>query len=452
MTQPTAAPSGGGNGPQEADRLREMLRNRAYLRGLAFSALIGIPVSLIAFWFLVLLQELEKGVWQGLPQELGLSSPPWWWSLPAALLSGVIVGAVVSRLPGKGGHVPAGGLHAGGASAAALPGVVLAALGSLPLGAVLGPEAPLIALGGGLAVLLAMLVRVRVTEQSSALLGAAGSAAAISALFGNPVIGAILLIEVAGVGGPQLFAVLLPALLSSGIGALVFTGFGRWTGLKAGSLSLDLPHTPPLEAGDVLWSVLMAAAIGAVLHWAPVVGRRTAAFVAGRPFSRTVLCAVTAGCFPALYALSTGRSPAEAALSGQGALTELAGNPQAWSAGALVAVLAFKTAGYAVCLGALRGGPVFPSLFLGAAAGVLCAPLPGLGTVTGMAVGMAAASATMLKLPLSSVVLVTLIVEDREALPVIVLAVVVAFVTTELMPRTLRGTRGAGGTRFTRAG
>ena len=51
-------------------------------------------------------------------------------------------------------------------------------------------------------------------------------------IFGNPLVAAVLLMEVAGVGGPQLFAVMLPALLSSGVGAIVFTGFGRWTGLK----------------------------------------------------------------------------------------------------------------------------------------------------------------------------------------------------------------------------
>lgn len=454
MTQPTGGdvPSGIGPRPQEADRLREMLRNRAYLRGLVFSALIGIPVSLAAFGFLVLLDEMEKGLWQELPRELGLDAPPWWWPLPLALVSGLVVGAVVSRLPGRGGHVPADGLQPGGASAVALPGVLLAALGSLPLGAVLGPEAPLIALGGGLALLLARLVGVPVTEQSSSLLGAAGAAAAISAIFGNPLIGAILLMEVVGVGGPQLFAVMLPALLASGVGALVFTGFGRWTGLEVPSLGLDLPSAPRLEAGDVIWAVLLALIIGAVLHWAPVAGHRVAAFVAVRPFSRTVLCAVAAGCCPALYALSTGRSPAEAALSGQVSLTELAGDPHAWGAGALVAVLVFKSVGYAVCLGCLRGGPVFPSLFLGAAAGVLCAPLPGLGTVTGMAAGMAAAAAAMLKLPVSCVVLVALIVGDRETIPVIVLAAVVAFVTTQLMPPEPPRPRPARGARFTPAG
>lgn len=102
-------------------------------------------------------------------------------------------------------------------------------MASLPLGATLGPEAPLIALGGGLALLFAWLARAPVTQQSTALLGAAGAAAALPSIFGNPLVGAVILIEMAGVGGPRLFAATLPALLSSGIGSLVFTGFGRWT-------------------------------------------------------------------------------------------------------------------------------------------------------------------------------------------------------------------------------
>ncbi|OKJ21632.1 hypothetical protein AMK21_09285 [Streptomyces sp. CB00316] len=54
----------------------------------------------------------------------------------------------------------------------------------------------------------------------------------------------------AGVGGPRLFVVMLPALLSSGVGAVVFTGFGRWTGLETGSLSVSFPTAPPrLDAG-----------------------------------------------------------------------------------------------------------------------------------------------------------------------------------------------------------
>ncbi|MFD7482901.1 MULTISPECIES: chloride channel protein [unclassified Streptomyces] len=410
-----------------------MLRQPAYRRTLLFCGLIGIPVSLVAFWFLVLLHELERLIWVDWPHRLGWSNPPWWWPLPPALVSGAVVALVVLRFPGRGGHVPAGGLQPGGASKAAVPGVVLAALASLPLGAVLGPEAPLIALGGGLALMFRDLVRVPVTEANTELLGAAGAASAISVIFGSPLVAAVLLMEVSGVGGPQLFAVMLPVLLAGGIGAIVFTGFGHWTGLKTGSLEIGLPAPSVLDAGDVVWSVLMAVVIGAAIHWIIVGGRIAARLVVARPLRNTVLCALGAAVCAALYAVLTGRSPSDVALSGQSMLGQLATDPHAWSVGSLVAVLVFKSVAYALCLGSLRGGPVFPALFLGGATGALLAPLPGLGVVPGVAAGMAASSAAALRLPVSCVVLVVLMVGNSGTVPVIVLAAVVSFVTTELL-------------------
>ncbi|CAL9336386.1 chloride channel protein [Streptomyces levis] len=426
---------GGGTQPEEAERLRELLRSPAYRKALVFSALIGVPVSLAAFWFLAGLHELEHQLWDELPAQLGWDSPPWWWPLPLLTLAGLAVGLVVRHLRGAGGHVPAAGLHAPGMVPAALPGVILAALASLPLGATLGPEAPLIALGGGLALLFAHLARAPVNPQSAALLGAAGAAAALPAIFGSPLVGAVILIEVAGVGGPQLFAVMLPALLSSGIGSLVFTGFGRWTGLSTGNLSVDLGVSAPrLDTGDVVWSVLMAVGIAFALHFVLDAGRLTAAFVARRPVVHTAVCALAAGGCAAVYALTTDRTPADVASSGEATLGRLAENPHAWSVGALVAVLLCKAAAYALCLGSLRGGPIFPSLFLGAALGVLLAPLPGLGIVPGMAAGMAAASAATLRLPVSSVVLVVLVLGDTGMTPVVILAAVASFVTVQLLP------------------
>ncbi|MDQ0939922.1 chloride channel protein [Streptomyces sp. V1I1] len=437
MTEPSPQPakSDGGTQPDEADRLRAMLRSPGYLKTLVFCALIGIPVSFAAFWFLVALRELERLMWADLPQALDWNTPPWWWPLPLLLVAGIVVGLVVTHLPGAGGHIPAAGLQPGGATARALPGVILAAVASLPLGATLGPEAPLIALGGGLALLFRDLARRPVTPTTTALLGAAGAASALAAIFGNPLVAAVLLMEVAGVGGPQLFAVMLPALLSSGVGSLVFTGFGNWTGLSTGGLSLKpgapIPH---LDTGDVVWSVLMAVAIGAAVHLVQVGGRRVAAFVPTRTVVHTAVCALAAGACAAVYTLVTDRSPADVASSGQATLTKLAADPHAWGIGALIAVLLCKGAAYALCLGSLRGGPIFPSLFLGGAVGVLLAPLPGLGVVPGLAAGMAAAAASALRLPVSSVVLVVLMLGSVAMTPVVILAAVVAFVTAELLP------------------
>ncbi|MER5930883.1 chloride channel protein [Streptomyces sp. NPDC002054] len=437
MTEPSPRPvhATTGGQPEEADRLRDILRAPGYLKVLALASLIGIPVSLIAFWFLVALHKLEHLLWDSLPQGLGWEAPPWWWPLPLLLIAGIAVGLVAAHLPGAGGHIPAYGLHSGGSSSAVLPGVVIAATASLPFGAVLGPEAPLIALGAGLALLFRDLTQMPATAQTTVLLTAAGAAAAIAAIFGNPLIAAVLLIEVAGVGGPRLFSVMLPALLSSGIGALVFTGFGRWTGLETGSLALKLPGPlPHLDVGDVLWTVPIALVLALFLHPLMATGGRAAGYISGRVLPRTVLCALGAAACIALYALVTGRSPTEAALSGRAALGELAADPHAWGVGALIAVLLAKGAAYALCLGSLRGGQVFPALFLGAAAGVLLAPLPGLGVVPAMAAGMAAATASTMRLPVSSALLVVLLLGSTAMMPVVILAAVTAFVTTELLP------------------
>ena len=50
----------------------------------------------------------------------------------------------------------------------------------------LGPEAPLIAIGSGLGVLAVHLVKRDAPAQASAVIGAAGSFAAISTLLGSP--------------------------------------------------------------------------------------------------------------------------------------------------------------------------------------------------------------------------------------------------------------------------
>jgi len=97
-------------------------------------------------------------------------------------------------------------------------------------------------------------------------------------------------------------------------------------------------------------------------------------------------------------------------------------------------VLAFKGLAYSLSLGSLRGGPVFPALFLGGAAGVLLAPLPGLGLVPAMAVGMASTVTAALRLPVSSVILVVLLLGNVDTVALVVLAAVVSFVVTQRMP------------------
>ncbi len=268
------------------------------LRGLlVLAAIIGVPISAVAYGFLALVAKLQQWVFTDLPKGLGFHGTPLWWPLPPLALAGLLVALTLRHLPGTGGHSPADGLQASGPppGAADLPGVALAALATLSLGAVLGPEAPLIALGGGLGACAVRLARKDAPPQVITMVAAAGSFTAISTLFGSPLLGAFLLMEAAGISGATLELVLVPGLLASGIGSLIFIGLDNWTGLGTFSLSIPgLPHVGTLTGADFGWALVIgvaAALVGAgikrlALALRPHVEYRILATVAGRPGRR----------------------------------------------------------------------------------------------------------------------------------------------------------------------
>src|SRR5215469_9506040 len=241
--QGTPAPGAAGQPASPPDRQdpMAMLRSRAYIALLVFAAILGVPISAAAYGFLALVNYLQEELFTHLPHGLGFATAPAWWPLPILVIGGVLTGLAIRYLPGNGGPSPAGGfaMHPP-PTPVQLPGVLCAALATLAFGAVLGPELPLIALGGGLGVLATKAVRRRqLPAQAVRLFGVTGSFAAISTLLGSPITGAFLLMEASGLGGPTLSLVLLPGLLASGVGALIFIGLGSVTGL--GTFALAVP-------------------------------------------------------------------------------------------------------------------------------------------------------------------------------------------------------------------
>jgi hypothetical protein len=94
-------------------------------------------------------------------------------------------------------------------------------------------------------------------------------------------------------------------------------------------------------------------------------------------------------------------------------------------------VMVCKGLAYGISLGNFRGGPVFPAMFIGAAGGVAMSHLPGLPLVAGVAMGIGALSVVMLTLPLTSVLLASLLLgaDGIPVMPLVIVAVVVAHVT-----------------------
>ena len=114
------------------------------------------------------------------------------------------------------------------------------------------------------------LVKKDAPEQATVVIGAAGSFAAISTLLGSPILGAFLLMEVAGIAGPMIGVVLLPGLLAAGIGALVFLGLDDLTGWGTFSLAVpDLPAFDSIDGYQFLWAIgigVLGAVVGTAIH------------------------------------------------------------------------------------------------------------------------------------------------------------------------------------------
>jgi H+/Cl- antiporter ClcA len=410
-----------------------LLRSRSYVVLLALAAVIGAPVSAIAYGFLALTNKSQGWVFTDLPKDLGFHGEPAWWPIPPLILAGLLVALTIRYLPGTGGRSPADGFKAGeGApSPAQIPGVVIAALATLCLGVVLGPEAPLIAVGSGLGAGAVRLARRDAPARVSAVVAAAGSFASISTLFGSPLLGAFLLMEASGLSGATLELVLLPGLLASGVGALIFVGLGAWSGL--GTLSLAIPSVPHFGTPNIAefgWALVIgvaAALVGPGIRW-------LALFLRTRVEYRMLLLTPVAGLAVAglaiAFAEGTGKGSAEVLFSGQTALGPLIAHSASYTVGALVLLLACKGLAYSVSMSGFRGGPTFPAMFTGAVGGMALAHLPGLPAVAGAAMGIGAMTAVILRLPLTAVLLATVLLgpDGLRLTPLVIVAVVVAYV------------------------
>ena len=409
----------------------------AYVRTLVFAALLGVPVAFAAVLFQTAIHDVIHLVWEVIPEELGWSEPAWWYVILVPGLAGLLVAAAV-RLPGHGGHSPLEGLGADPIPPIALASILPAALATLGLGLVLGPEAPLIALGLGLGALAVRLIRLEGTEAQ--LLSFAGAFAAVAALFGGPLIAAFLLFEVTAASGKipaqQIGRALLPGFVAAGTGAIVFTGVAGWQGLHQTNLALpSLPAYESVRLTDLAWCLLMAVVIAIVVVGIRHLAHGIAAQSTLSPVALLVVAGLAVGALAVAFRAAADRPVDLVLFSGQAELPAVVAEG---SAGVLVLLVVAKGLAYALSLGAgYRGGPVFPAIALGVAAAMVAANLfPGLDTTPAVAAGIAAGTTAVLRVPFTAVLLVSLLMGDSafDVAPIAVLAAAVAWIVATVLP------------------
>jgi chloride channel protein, CIC family len=419
---------------------KALIRSRQYRVLLVLAALVGLLVSAASWLFLEAVHEIEVEVYENLPHDLGYDHMPLWWPLPWLALAGSLTALAIVRLPGHGGHVPAEGLKVGGAPLGPidLPGVMLAALATLALGLVLGPEAPLIALGTGLGILAMSLIRRDAPQQALSLMAAAGSFAALASVFGSPVIGAVVILEATGLGGSILPVVLLPGLLAAGIGSLVFIGLGSWSGFSTAAWSLSpfpLPSYGGPGWGDFGWTVVLAVVTAVATFGVMELARLVLRVVRTRRFVLTIVAGLAVGGLAIAFAETTVYEPTAVLFSGETAFSSLFASAPTISLSALALLIVFKGLAWSISLSSFRGGPTFPAIFLGVVAGLLAAHLPGYSETPAVAALVGAGCVSVLRMPLASVMIATLLSAKAglQVAPLIVIAVVVAYLTSEAL-------------------
>lgn len=405
-----------------------------YLKLVGLGAAIGIPAALAAALFLALVHYLVRWLWTDLPHALGASGPPWYLTVGLPAVGAVIVVLARRFLPGDGGHEPLRGLDPTAVPVRNAPGVVLAAVGTLAFGAVLGPEMPVIALGS--VVGLAVTNRMRLHAQERTMMSGAGEFSAISALFGGPIVAGMLFVE-SGVGlGANLLPASLPGLVAAAIGYLIFLGFGSWGGLNTPGLIVpNLPTYHGAHLYDLLIALVVGVLVALLMAGVHRYGHRVAAL---RDRLGMALLLVGGGLVVGLLAQFAGLLGADSQdvlFSGQSGIPALDANR---STKILVILLVAKVLAYVVCLGCgFRGGPIFPALFLGIAVASFAVVWFNASPTLAVSIGTAAGMAAQTKLLFSPLVLAALLVGNagKDTISAAVIASGAAWLTTTVLAR-----------------
>jgi H+/Cl- antiporter ClcA len=417
---------------------------REYARILVTAAVLGVPVAFAAAAFMSLSHGLTTLMWTTIPDAAGWAAPPGWYVVAVPALAGLLVtGALL--LPGHGGESAASGLSLNPLTITRIPSALLAALLTLGLGLVLGPEAPLTALGLTAGMLAAGTLKPGMS--GGRILAVAGAFAAISTVFGGPLPSALLLFELVARSGmipsASLGTALLPGFLASGTAALVFTGIDSWPGVHLTKLELpQLPDYPTIRIADLLWCLLVAIVAALVAAGAKGAAKQLFDRSTRVPPAALLVCAgLAVGLLAVGFRAITSQSVNLILFSGEDAMAQIVAET---SAGVLGLLLVAKGLGYAISLGSgFRGGPTFPAVALGVATGVLASiVLPGLDLTPAVVAGLAAGASAALGLSFFGALMAALLVGSAatETIPIAVIASVIGWLAATAIAR--RASRG----------
>lgn len=355
---------------------------KGMVKWLFLSALCGVVVgSVVGFFLIVLYRTIGR---------IDVVPDSRYILIPAGLLASLYSIRILA--PQAAGHgtdkvIDAVHFKEGRIPFSVVPVKIISTIFTLAPGAVVGTEGPSVQVGAGLMSELADLFRLTVKNRKK--LVVCGVSAALSAVFGAPVAGAVFGVEVLFVG-ELFYPILLPAVVSAVCSYMV-------------CLRMNVPYTlynagiPALTPEMTEWCLLAAVFFGFVCIFHIRLSGGVQKFFKKTGWPDWVKCLVSSAVLLTVFYFF-GSAPL--GMGEQGLNSVLSGRPVDWYSFALKSFLLGIT-----LAGGGSGGVLTPTFYIGAAAGALFAQIFGLDTAFFGALGFVGCVAGAVNTPVAAVFL-----------------------------------------------
>ncbi len=397
----------------------ERIQPIPYLKLLLTAAVVGFFSAAITFAFMWLVAETIDLVWGGV-EGAGETWRPVL-TIVLCAVAGVVVGVLVKIFGDHSGifaELMQDFGRTGRFNYRTAPGMVITAFVSLSMGGSLGPEAPMADACGSVGTWVSE--KLHKDERSIRSLGFSGISGMLGSFVTSPFSGALLALESArsAISLPWL---LFPSLVSSAVATVTFVLF---SGSLFGSLYVFPEYSPHLT--DLLWAVplgLAGAAAGAVFIVLFRILRQAMKRLGGRYVVRGLLGGLGLGIAGAISPLIL--------FSGEEGTHTLIVEVGTYGVLALIAMAVVKLAVTSLLLTTgWKGGYIFPTMFAGVALGIAAhLVFPSIPMAVAVAATMAGAMVATMKAPLFSALFTAMLVQ-RDAAPVVAIAVIVGMLAT----------------------
>jgi H+/Cl- antiporter ClcA len=394
---------------------------RGFYQLILYAAILGIVVGLATSTFLLIEQSLTRLIWDTIPQFIGSVA---FYTLFVCSVGGLLVGLCQQYL----GDYPKPMRQAlndvrtqGSFETEHIPHAILAGLVSLCFGAALGPEAVLICLAGGLGSMVAR--QLKLSAQQAHNYTYFSVCGALGAFFQSPFGSAALAIESPEGNEIPSAWVMIPGVFA-GLTGLVTTLFLSGDRLRV--IYDYLPYQSPNNGTDFLLAIPLGA-LGALLGLIYLNFQSHLTNWIRHLFTKKLLRGLFGG---AILGLLATYYPL-VLFSGQVGINDLMINHAETGGGMLILIGLAKLLALSVCLSTgWKGGEIFPVMFSGAAIGLGIAHLiPIIHPMVGMVCVMTAATATMLRKPLATILIIILFMPATLIIPIVMSAVVGAAIS-----------------------